>query len=73
MSYQCKLSIEQYEGGYSKGFQPQLSPLIFSSNPDCYDFATRMFEPPETVKDWEVVSTDKKANAKMIEGVVRVK
>jgi hypothetical protein len=73
MSYQAKLGIEHYsDKGYSQGIKSQLSPLIFGDSSECRDFAVRMFARPESVKSFEIVSTDKPANATMKNGKVRM-
>jgi hypothetical protein len=67
MSYQAKLQIQFYDIK-----EEQMSPLIFDSLPACAEFGNIMFEPPDTVKSWECVLTDKKANAHLFYGVVRM-
>jgi hypothetical protein len=67
MPYQCKLQVEFYTIK-----EEQMSPLSFGSQLECSRFANKMFNPPETVTSYELVSTNTPANATMKNGKVRM-
>jgi hypothetical protein len=75
MSYQCKLQVQSFHQVNKKWVlegEEQMSPLRFETQKECARFANKMFNPPETVTAYELISTDKQANATMKNGVVRM-